>query len=283
MWAEAAANGPAQLRVATVSLEGKASAVFEWLEASLPCPALSPFILPRGGTERHRLEAELRVRASLYSGAPPIVRSTLCALGPLFLPHLSHLDSILQPRPAGQELARMLQELHVLARGAGESQRPVESFGDIHAIDAAVGLLALAPVVTAEAAARLAASPPRAFGASERVAFALAEWQAGKTSVSTAPRAPPAPAGEDGELVLDQAQTGRLCAALRAPAQRVFLARLEALALGVGAAGGVVTTPDPHSILAHLMTSSLKVVRRFAMGKVRGSLTEPSIFPLGAV
>jgi len=30
-----------------------------------------------------------------------------------------------------------------------------------------------------------------------------------------------------------------------------------------------VGLPDPHAILAHLMTSSLKVVRRFAMGRVR--------------
>ena len=117
MWAEASVNGPAQLRVAQVSVEGKASAVFEWMEASTPFPDLSPFVLMRGGGERHRLETELRVRAALYCGAVPLVRSTLCSLGALFIPHLPHLDTILQPRPAGQELGRLLHELNALARG----------------------------------------------------------------------------------------------------------------------------------------------------------------------
>ena len=285
MWEEAIAAGPASR--AKLTGQGQARGLLRWFRASPPPGLLGPWRLPRGGSFTQQVVEEVELRAILSNGVPAQVRAVLAEHAPLLVASLEPLDVVFSPVPEGSLFLGLADRLlsGLADARAGGGPRRLESLEDVRQL--ATRVAEFVPTVEAEAARLAAAVPPRTADAVARVEAILADRQHVLATERAAPKVGSgagaggrAGAGEGAATppaYLDSTQSGTLLTAFRSGENLEWLRRLEELAkpqptpsggTGAPAPGAAVADADPHGILAHLMTSKVRAVRRFAVGSL---------------
>ena len=284
MWTETRAGGAASVGAAAGA--ARAQAVVGWLQSSELDPLLAEFTVPRLGSLGRVLMTELQHRAVLYNGTAEQRMQKVITVLPRLLSagKLSKLGEVIDPVPSPVLLAQLLDRLGGLLITKQPSFR-LTHWDEVKRIDELLGGSNLLDSVRVEVA-RLAAGTAAKVDAAKRVDLLEAELFSAAAAARAAPRQSVASGGGDGgggggtdtlvQGVYDVSQTERLFAGLRTTGRRRWLHQLDELA---NPSGG--QNADPHRILAHLMTSDVLAVRRFAVGRV-SSLPHPS-FQLGAV
>ena len=185
MLGQAGVTGGAMFGGAGAASLAKAATVLDWLVESKQDPLLGPFLVRRGGSTRRRLQAELELKATLHSGSVLAVRHALMMVRESWVPEMPELAVLIEPIPDVQETMRLLDSLMCLADAPSSE---FSKFADLRALNDRLRSLGFAVIVQEEARRRAALVPPLAFGSGDRVAYGLAEWRAGRTVVSSAPR-----------------------------------------------------------------------------------------------
>ena len=184
---------------------------------------------------------------------------------------------MLEPVPSPVILAQLLDRLGGLLFPQQSAFR-LTHWDEVKRLDSLLGGSNLLDSMKAEAARLSAKLPPVKVDAAKRVDLLEAELTSAGAAARAAPRQSAAKTGGGGgggadtlvQSVYDVSQTERLFSGLRTADRRKWLHQLDELA---NPSGG--QDADPHRILAHLMSSDVLAVRRFAVGRVT-SLPHPS-------